>query len=151
MAEPKRLLPGWGRTAPTAAHIRRPRGERDLAELVARRDTRGVIARGLGRSYGDAAQNAGGTVLDMTATAEDCAFPDSSGEIVCAAGVSIAALLRRSVPAGWFMPVSPGTRYVTLGGALAADVHGKNHHRDGSIGRHVARLELVDGSGVRHV
>jgi decaprenylphospho-beta-D-ribofuranose 2-oxidase len=110
-----------------------------------------VIARGLGRSYGDAAQNAGGTVLDMTAFTDPVETPNHAGEVSCHAGLSIGSLLQTSVPAGWFIPVSPGTRHVTLGGAIAADVHGKNHHRDGSIGRHVARLELVDGSGVRHV
>jgi decaprenylphospho-beta-D-ribofuranose 2-oxidase len=118
--------------------------------LVAAAGPRGVIARGLGRSYGDAAQNAGGVVLDMTALNSRIDLDPASGTVTCDAGVSFDALLRVVLPAGWFVPVTPGTRQVTLGGAVAADVHGKNHHRDGSIGRYVRSLDLLTGDGGVH-
>jgi decaprenylphospho-beta-D-ribofuranose 2-oxidase len=107
---------------------------------------RGLLARGLGRSYGDAAMNAGGVVLDVTAV-RGIGPVSPDGVVDVAAGVSIGELIDTVVPRGWFVPVTPGTRHVTLGGAVAADVHGKNHHRDGSIGTHVEGLTLVDGRG----
>jgi decaprenylphospho-beta-D-ribofuranose 2-oxidase len=103
----------------------------------------------MGRSYGDAAQNAGGTLLDLQDLRSIGPIDDQTGEITCGAGVSIDALLRSAVPQGWFVPVTPGTRMISLGGAVAADVHGKNHHRDGSIGSHVTSLDIVDGRGDR--
>ncbi|HEY2296603.1 MAG TPA: FAD-binding oxidoreductase [Jatrophihabitans sp.] len=147
MAERAELLSGWGRTAPTCAFVFRPRTTAELAAAVATAGPRGVLARGLGRSYGDAAQNAGGWVLDLAHFDSIGPVDPASGQVTCGAGASIDALLRRTVREGWFVPVSPGTRQVTLGGAVAADVHGKNHHRDGSLGAHVTRLELVDGQG----
>ena len=149
MPEHAELLTGWGRTAPTAASVCRPRTADEVAAAVAASGPRGILARGLGRSYGDAAQNAGGTVLDLTGLDSIGRVDPATGEVTCGAGVSVDALLRRTVADGWFVPVTPGTRQVSLGGAVAADVHGKNHHRDGSLGVHVARLELVDGRGER--
>jgi len=141
------LLTGWGRTAPTAALVVVPDDDNDVDALLARSGRRGLIARGLGRSYGDAAQNAGGTVLDATAlqgTALDHGIridPDT-GVTRVSAGVSIDALIRAALPHGYFVPVTPGTRSVTIGGALAADVHGKNHHVDGSFANHVESFTL---------
>ncbi|HEY8301039.1 MAG TPA: FAD-binding oxidoreductase [Jatrophihabitans sp.] len=149
MAEREELLTGWGRTAPTAAHVCRPHTAEEVAAAVVAAGPRGILARGLGRSYGDAAQNAGGSVLDLARLDTISSVDPVTAEVTCGAGVSIDALLHRTVPFGWFVPVTPGTRQVTLGGAVAADVHGKNHHRDGSLGAHVTRLELVDGSGER--
>ena len=107
---------------------------------------RGVIARGLGRGYGDAAGNGGGLVLDCTPL-QHIGEPDHEGHVTVGAGVSVGRLIDEMLPKGWFVPVVPGTRHVSMGGALAADVHGKNHHRDGSIGRHVLSLQVVDGTG----
>lgn len=104
---------------------------------------RGVLARGLGRSYGDAAQNAGGLVLDMTGLAEVYDFDAAAGTITVGAGISLDAVMRVVVPAGWFLAVTPGTRFVTVGGAIAGDVHGKNHHRDGGFCGHTPQLEIV--------
>ncbi|WP_188191332.1 FAD-binding oxidoreductase [Nonomuraea sp. SYSU D8015] len=140
------FLTGWGRTAPTPAELARPRSVAELCELVAAAPGRGVVARGLGRSYGDAAQNAGGLVLDCTGL-DTWTFDESSGLVTASGGVSLHDLMTALVPRGWFVPVSPGTRHVTVGGAIAADVHGKNHHRDSSFGAHVRSITLVTADG----
>jgi decaprenylphospho-beta-D-ribofuranose 2-oxidase len=136
----RRLLTGWGRTAATAARV-------EGLDALQRADGRGAIPRGLGRAYGDAAQNAGGSVIDMTPFAGVLAFDPSEGVATVQAGMSLGALLEHVLPHGWFVPVTPGTRHVTVGGAIASDVHGKNHHRDGSFSRGVASFELLSPSG----
>jgi len=121
--------------------------EQDAASIVSSNPVRGVIARGLGRSYGDAAQNGGGSTLDMTTFDRVLDFDPASGIVEVEAGVSLNTLIQRFLPLGWFIPVSPGTRAVTVGGAIAADVHGKNHHRVGSFGEHIRSLDLLTGDG----
>ena len=140
-------LTGWGRIAPTIARVAEPATPDEIRELVAAAPPRGVIARGLGRSYNNAAQNGGGAVLVTTRLNRITEFDRESGSVVCEAGVSLEQLMIAALPAGWFVPVSPGTRQVTIGGAIAADVHGKNHHRAGSFARHVRWLDLLLPSG----
>ncbi|MFD7976568.1 FAD-binding protein [Streptomyces sp. NPDC059071] len=143
-------LTGWGRTAPTHARVIRPRTYDEAAAAVRACGARGSIARGLGRAYGDAAQNAGGSVLDMTALARIRAVDAEAGLVVCDAGVSLHHLMEVLLPLGWFVPVTPGTRYVTVGGAVGADIHGKNHHVSGSFSRHVVSLDLLTADGRVH-
>ncbi|SMQ18436.1 decaprenylphospho-beta-D-ribofuranose 2-oxidase [Streptomyces sp. Ag82_O1-12] len=138
---------GWGRTAPTAAWLIRPRSYEEAAAAVRDCGARGGIPRGLGRAYGDAAQNAGGSVLDMTALDRVHAIDADGGTVLCDAGVSLHRLMEVLLPLGWFVPVTPGTRYVTVGGAIGADIHGKNHHVSGSFARHVLALELLTADG----
>ena len=143
------LLTGWGRTAPTLASVHRPADAGQVTELMARSRARGVIARGLGRAYGDAAQNAGGRVLSLLDVRGVRSFDPETGVITVGAGLSIGDLARLVLPHGWFPPVLPGTSHVTVGGAIAADIHGKNHHREGSFCDHVRSLELVRAGGER--
>ncbi|PWI17602.1 decaprenylphosphoryl-beta-D-ribose oxidase [Streptomyces sp. Act143] len=138
---------GWGRTAPTAARLIRPRTYEEAAAAVRGCGARGGIPRGLGRAYGDAAQNAGGAVLDMTALDRVHVIDAGNGIVLCDAGVSLHRLMQVLLPLGWFVPVTPGTRHVTVGGAIGADIHGKNHHVSGSFSRHVLSFELLTADG----
>ncbi|MFF3616856.1 FAD-binding protein [Streptomyces sp. NPDC002580] len=138
---------GWGRTAPTAARMVRPRTYEEAVTAVRDCGARGGIARGLGRAYGDAAQNAGGAVLDMTGLDRIHAVDLDAGTVVCDAGVSLHRLMEVLLPLRRFVPVTPGTRYVTVGGAIGADIHGKNHHVSGSFARHVLSFELLTADG----
>ncbi|WNI29709.1 FAD-binding oxidoreductase [Streptomyces sp. ITFR-6] len=140
-------LTGWGRTAPTTALRFRPGSHEEAAATVRGCGPRGSIARGLGRAHGDSAQNAGGSVLDMTALDRVLAFDAGTGEVVCEAGVSLDRLLEVFLPLGWFLPVTPGSRYITVGGAIGSDVHGDNHRFAGSFSRHVVRFELLTADG----
>jgi decaprenylphospho-beta-D-ribofuranose 2-oxidase len=141
-----KTLTGWGRTNPATAQVVKPSSVDQLQQLVRGAVPRSLLARGLGRSYGDSAQLNGGTVIELSAF-DRIKIDSVSGTVTAGAGVSFHQILREIVPAGFFLPVTPGTRNVTVGGAIAADVHGKNHHVDGSFGNHVRRLLLVDGSG----
>ncbi|WP_329118318.1 FAD-binding oxidoreductase [Streptomyces sp. NBC_01465] len=141
---------GWGRTAPTTSLLVRPRTYEEAATAVRECGERGGIARGLGRAYGDAAQNAGGAVLDMTGLDRIRSIDADAGIVVCDAGVSLHRLMEVLLPLGWFVPVTPGTRYVTVGGAIGADIHGKNHHVSGSFSRHVLSMDVLIADGTVH-
>ncbi|MDA8439848.1 MAG: FAD-binding protein, partial [Propionibacterium sp.] len=115
-------LSGWGRTAPSVAEVDEVTTDARIAERVRDAGPRGVLARGLGRSYGDAAQNGGGVVLDMTGRRAVVSVDQATGVVEAQAGVSIDQLIRELLVHGWFVPVTPGTRQVTVGGAIASDV-----------------------------
>lgn len=143
-------VPSWNRL-PSANPTRIIEiGDRFAALPDVGSETR-CIAYGSGRSYGDVCLNDGGAVLRTRRLDHFIAFDRTTGRLRCEAGVQLAAILDLVVPLGWFLPVTPGTRFATVGGAVANDVHGKNHHVLGSFGHHVMALELVRSNGERIV
>jgi decaprenylphospho-beta-D-ribofuranose 2-oxidase len=140
-------LGGWGGGPRARVRLSRPASLQELRYAITGADARqGAVARGLGRSYGDAAQLTGGLVLDATALRRHELDADA-GTITVDAGVSVGCLVRELVPAGWILPVVPGTQHVTIGGAIASDVHGKNHLSAWSFGRQVQALGLLRSDG----
>ena len=141
----RRRISAWGRLSREALPVHAPAFAAEGARLL--RDTPGpILAHGLGRSYGDVALNAGGVIA--TAGMDRLIAADwESGVVKAEAGLSLDALLKVAAPRGWFLPVTPGTRFVTLGGAVANDVHGKNHHVAGTFGAHVSAIGLARSSG----
>ena len=136
-------LESWGRfpqaTEQTEITPIRPN---DVADILQQHEAP-LLPRGLGRSYGDVCLNEQGTLLSSRWLDKFIHFDDDTGVLRCEAGVSLDDILQTFVPRGWFLPVTPGTKFVTLGGAIANDVHGKNHHVAGNIGNHVRRLRLA--------
>jgi L-gulonolactone oxidase len=139
----------WGRVVRARHHLARPAWRDELPALVteAAAAFHSLLPVGLSRSYGDSGLNPDGALVDMTGLDRLIAFDPATGILRADAGLSFDALLRIVVPRGYFPPATPGTRFVTLGGAIANDVHGKNHHRAGTIGRWVRRLGLVRSDG----
>ncbi|MBI2529125.1 MAG: FAD-binding oxidoreductase [Candidatus Rokubacteria bacterium] len=135
---------GWGRRLGRRGRVARP--ERLGAPPPAERC---LLARGLGRAYGDAAvpSSEAALVLETTRADRILGWDPHTGRLRCEAGLSVGEMLRLFLPRGWFPPVTPGTRHVTVGGCVACDVHGKNHHRDGSFGRFVERLTVLVADG----
>jgi FAD/FMN-containing dehydrogenase len=137
----------WGRLEPRV-HVVVPAFFADeLTAAIRAGDKRPLLCRGLGRSYGDVGLNGGGYLLDSARADHFLSADWGTGLVRAEAGLSLDALLRVCVPRGWFLPVSPGTKFVTLGGAVANDVHGKNHESAGTIGRHVRRVGLARSTG----
>src|SRR6201996_8418110 len=150
LSKTERVLTGWGRTSSSRAVVVGPGEVTQLQELIAAQPARGLLARGAGRSYGDAAQNAGGYVLSPVTPARITLDP-AAAAVRVSASTTFTELLDHVVPHGLLPPVLPGTRHLTVGGAVAADVHGKNQHGDGSISAWLDEIDLLDGEGKRHL
>lgn len=140
-------ITGWGRYPVVTSEVYRPERVREVSAVLADLHDKALIARGYGRSYGDASLNAGKRVMVSERLNRILAFDDQTGLLKCEAGVQLKDILDVFVPRGWFLPVTPGTKFPSLGGSFACDVHGKNHHRDGSISRHTHEIELMLASG----
>lgn len=136
---------GWGLTTPSQTNLHIP----NFDELISKRFEfkNFTIARGMGRSYGDAAQISGGDTIS-TEKLDTYNFDFETGKLIAQSGVTIAKLIKDLAPKGWFVPVTPGTRYVTVGGAVASDIHGKNHHTSGSFSDHITRIEILTPVGL---
>jgi L-gulonolactone oxidase len=133
----------WGRITREPQLVARPCFRDELPGLIADVDCASKLAIGFQRSYGDSCLNGAGALIDMRGLDRFVHFDQETGVLCAEAGVGFSDLLRLVVPQGWFTPTTPGTRFVTLGGAIANDVHGKNHHGTGSFGRHVRRFGLL--------
>ena len=136
-------ISGWGNYPKQETQIIAPSSSVELKAIIERE--RGLIARGMGRSYGDSANSP--KVLHTSYYDHFIEFDEDSGKLTVEAGITLREILKLIVPRGWFLPVTPGTSYVTLGGAIASDVHGKNHHISGTFGQHVTSLIMVLGTG----
>ena len=139
-------LSGWGRYPVIDSRPEFPVGDEDAMKLIEAHVGESLIGRGLGRSYGDSAL----APITVHSFYLDCFrfFDKQAGILRCAAGVSLASVLELIVPEGWFLPVTPGTKYVTIGGAVASDVHGKNHHIDGCFSEFIESITLATTSGI---
>ena len=142
----EKSLSGWGCAFYSNSKVYSPNSISEIQELIKSSKDERIIARGLGRSYGNPAQCKNGIVLDMNLL-NHITLDIKSETIKAGGGASIDEILQIIVPKGFFIPVSAGTRYVTVAGAVAADIHGKNHHIDGSFGNHVTEIKIIDGLG----
>ncbi len=140
-------LSGWGRFPVECCNVYRPESQRQLAAILESGAQPSFTSFGLGRSYGDAPLNSQGGVICHTRLNRFLAFDAQAGVLECEAGVSLAEILQYFLPRGFFLPVTPGTKFVTVGGAIAADVHGKNHHQDGTFGNYVLGFKLLTPNG----
>src|ERR1022692_4604521 len=133
----------WGRY-PKIAHqyVHKPAWNDQLPEILNTVAPGSLLPYGLGRSYGDSCLNAGRGLVDCRRLNRFLGFDESTGILRCESGVSLSDIIKVFLPRGWFLPVTPGTRFVTVGGAIANDVHGKNHHCAGTFGAHVSQIGL---------
>jgi FAD/FMN-containing dehydrogenase len=138
----------WGRYPQVAPCQVIPVFWRDEMPDLASLET-SILPYGYGRSYGDSCLNEGGVMLDVSHLRRFLAFDEERGLLRCEAGVTLEEILELVVPRGWFLSVTPGTKFVSVGGAIANDVHGKNHHRAGTFGCHVTQFELLRSTGER--
>ena len=143
----ERIL-SWGRY-PKVAHryVHQPAWNDQVPEILAAAAPGSLLPYGLGRSYGDSCLNAGRELIDCRRLNRLLGFDESTGVLRCESGVSLADILDVFLPKGWFLPVTPGTSFVTVGGAIANDVHGKNHHCAGTFGAHVRQIALHRSDG----
>jgi FAD/FMN-containing dehydrogenase len=133
----------WGRYPKTVHHhVHRPAWNDQLPEILEAAAPGSLLSYGLGRSYGDSCLNAGRELVDCRRLNRILAFDADTGMLRCESGVTLSDILEIFLPKGWFLPVTPGTRFITVGGAIANDVHGKNHHRAGTFAAHVRQLSL---------
>ncbi len=140
------LVSGWGLNKWAEVNTSTPKNLDELVNLIKESNSGSILARGLGRSYGDAANLDGQTVINLD-NFKKIEFDPSNSTLTVGGGATLKEIIKEIVPKGFFLPVVPGTSNITIGGAVASDVHGKNHYQDGSFGNHVKKVSLVDGNG----
>jgi FAD/FMN-containing dehydrogenase len=138
------LLSGWGANKRADCFLTEPEQPEQISRWL---DPAGTVPRGLGRSYGDASINDGGRVIGMTRVNRFLGFDEATGTLFCEAGVSLADILATYAPRGWFPAITPGTKYVTVGGCIANDIHGKGHHAQGCFSTCVEAMTVLLASG----
>ena len=136
------IINGWGRYPKFNANLYYPENKSQCLDCIKKNS---FIPRGAGRSYGDSANS--DNVLQSSKINQVLKFDKINGIVTCEAGVTFRDLITIIVPEGWFFPVTPGTSYLTIGGAIAADVHGKNHHKEGSFSDYILNIDMILGSG----
>ena len=134
---------GWGRYSKVDAEVLEPKKKADVKFFIKTNKT--IIPRGLGRSYGDSTHN--NVVIKTTSINHFFNFDSKNGIITCEAGISIHKINELTIPKGWFIPVTPGSGYVTIGGAMANDIHGKNHHLEGTLSKYILSADLITNDG----
>ncbi len=149
-APDKPLFQSWGRYPTSHAQVHPLHWQSDFA-AIAPTLTNGALPVGMGRTYGDGCLLDGGNLLVTTGMDRLLAFDPATGLLTAESGITLAQILDFAVPRGFFLPVTPGTKYVTLGGAIANDIHGKNHHLAGTFGCHVPKFELIRSDGSRRI
>jgi FAD/FMN-containing dehydrogenase len=143
-----RRYESWGRyPKPRHRALKTVRWQEEMPDLSTLKQS--ILPVGYGRSYGDSCLNDNGILIDTTELHNFIAFDEQNGLLRCEAGVMLSEILEVMMPRGWFLPVTPGTRFVSVAGAIANDVHGKNHHKAGTFGCHVTQLELLRSNGER--
>ena len=140
-------LTGWGRYSSSKGRVYRPEKLALAASIIKSQEQLSLVGRGQGRSYGDAALNLDQGLLLTQRLNRFLSFDPTTGCLECEAGVTLEEILRVFVPRGWFLPVTPGTKFASIGGCVACDVHGKNHHKDGSLGNSIEVIELLQSQG----
>ncbi|MAJ58869.1 MAG: hypothetical protein CBC48_02235 [bacterium TMED88] len=145
-----RSLAGWGLAPKQSCVVFRPEREEQIRKIIAEAPTPTVLSRGMGRSYGDAALNQDGGIILHERFDHFLDLDKDTGILTCEAGLTLSEIIDLVVPHGFFLPVTPGTQFVSIGGAIAADVHGKNHHLDGTISGQLIDFRLITGDAQIH-
>ena len=139
------IITGWGNNKIIRSDIFYPENEQEIIKILEKLNNEGIITRGLGRSYGDMSLYK--NTLSLERYSKIFEFDEKNGILNCSSNLSIAEILEKIVRKGWFLNVTPGSKYVTIGGAIASDVHGKNHHKDGSFSEYVEEIKIITPDG----
>ncbi|MDC3232481.1 FAD-binding oxidoreductase [Prochlorococcus sp. AH-716-A09] len=140
------LISGWGLNKWAKVNIFTPKNFNELVYFIKRSTSSSILVRGLGRSYGDAANLDGQNVINLE-NFKKIKLNSPNSTLTAGGGATLREIIKEIVPKGFFLPVVPGTSNITIGGAVASDVHGKNHYQDGSFGDHILKISLIDGNG----
>ena len=139
------IIAGWGNNNIIRSDIFYPKNEQEIIEILEKLNNEGIITRGLGRSYGDMSLYK--NILSLEKYKKFFELDEKTGILRCSSNLSIVEILEKIVNKGWFLNVTPGSKYVTIGGAIANDVHGKNHHKDGSFSEYVEEIKIITPDG----